>query len=287
MARKKETITLSIPSGSKEQLEAIARRLGIFWGKTPSISGLLVAISQQQLEVGQPFSLTSVQVQAMQQAIRLAIDSGDIGQAQSLSRLLLERGNLEAPLRQQILQQVSQTTTEAWRIAVDQYRHNRQPLSLLYRNAQGQDLEYTVRYAQISFHEKRFYLEIWCEETEDLPNPDFPELIHNRCLRFDRIQAILPTDGEWRQQGLDYLEVYLHFSGGMVKAYEPKPNDISNEVMGDVRQVVRQVSNPFWLIREVLRYGEDCIVVSPDSVRSRIKQKLINLCRQYDLNLED
>ena len=46
MPRKKETITLSIPPGTKEQLEAIARQLNITWGKEPSISGLIVAIAQ-------------------------------------------------------------------------------------------------------------------------------------------------------------------------------------------------------------------------------------------------
>ncbi len=56
--------------------------------------------------------------------------------------------------------------------------------------------------------------------------------------------------------------MYLHFCRGMVKAYEARPNDIHSQEMGDVRQVERRVSNPFWLIREVLRYGEDCVVVS-------------------------
>lgn len=286
MPRKKETITLSIPPGTREQLEEIARSLGIFWGKTPSISGLLVAIASSEFEVSKPFTLNPTQVAALQQAIRLLIDSGYVEQAQNLSLLLLDRGNLELPLRQEILQQVSQPA-EAWRTLVDQYRNNQQPFHLLYRNSQGENLGYTVRYAEISFEEKRFYLEIWCDETEDLNNPEFPELIHNRCLRLDRIEGIAPVTGKWRQEGLDRLEVYLHFLRGLVKAYEAKPNDISNEVMGDVRQVVRRVSNPFWLIREVLRYGEDCVVISPETVRDRIKQKLINLCRQYDLEIRE
>ena len=44
--RKKETITLSIPPGTKEQLEAIALHQEIFWGKDPSVSGLIVAMPQ-------------------------------------------------------------------------------------------------------------------------------------------------------------------------------------------------------------------------------------------------
>ena len=284
MPRKKEALTLSVPPGTKEQLEAIASRLNILWGKEPSVSGLIVAIAQQQLEVGKPFTLAPDQVKALQQATKILHDSGQIAEAQTLIGLLLERGNLEPPQRQLLMQQANQFA-EAWRIIVDQHRNNQQPFILLYRNNQDQDLEYTVRYSEIGFEEKRFYLNIWCEETEDIKDTDFPELIHNRCLRLDRIKAILPTSGKWRQEGLDYLKVYLHFLRGMIKAYEPRAKDISTEVVGEVRQVVRLVSNPFWLVREVLRYGGDCVVVSPESVREQVKQKLRLQCQAYDMEI--
>jgi predicted DNA-binding transcriptional regulator YafY len=284
MPRKKEALTLSVPPGTKEQLEAIASQLNILWGKEPSVSGLIVAIAQQQLEVGKPFTLAPDQVKALQQATKILHDSGQIAEAQTLIGLLLERGNLEPPQRQLLMQQANQFA-EAWRIIVDQHRNNQQPFILLYRNNQDQDLEYTVRYSEIGFEEKRFYLNIWCEETEDIKDTDFPELIHNRCLRLDRIKAILPTSGKWRQEGLDYLKVYLHFSRGMIKAYEPRAKDISTEVVGEVRQVVRLVSNPFWLVREVLRYGGDCVVVSPESVREQVKQKLRLQCQAYDMEI--
>ncbi|MEQ9672656.1 helix-turn-helix transcriptional regulator [Coleofasciculus sp. G2-EDA-02] len=282
MPRKKETLTLSIPPGTKEQLEAIARRLNILWGKEPSVSGLIVAIAQQQVEVGQSLKLNSTHVAALQQATKVLIDSGYIGEAHTLLSLLLEQGNLENPVRQS-LQQLASQPSEAWRIRVDQHINHQQPFRLLYYNAQEQELEFTVRYAEISFEEKRFYLEIWCEETEDIKNTSFPELIHNRCLRLDRIKAIEPIEGQWHSEGLDHLKVYLHFYRGMVKAYEPRAKDISNEVVGEVRQVIRRVSNPFWLEREVLRYGGDCVVMSPENVRERVKQKLRTLCHLYDI----
>ena len=282
MARKKETITLSIPPGTKAQLEDIASRLGITWGESPSVSGLIVAIAQAKPETKKLFTLNSTQVAALQQAIKVLIDSGWIAQAKVLLNLLLEQANLETPLRQSLLQLVNQPSV-TWRTKIEQYINNYQPFCLIYENAQDQELEFTVRYAEIVSQEKRFYLSIWCEEIEDITNPEYPELIHNRCLRIDRIQAVVPTDVGWRQQGLDTTEVYLHFYRGMVKAYEPKANDISNEVVGDVRQVVRKVSNPFWLIREVFRYGEDCEIVSPQNVRDRFREKVKSLCQKYDI----
>lgn len=283
MPRKKETITLSIPPGTKEQLEAIARRLGILWGKEPSISGLIVAIAQQSLEVGQPFTLNSNQVKALQQAIKALNDAGHVGEAQSVLALLLDKGKLEAPLRQSLLQQVSQPA-QGWRILIEDLINKEQPFHLVYRNSQNQELEFTVRYAEIPFYEKRFYLQVWCEETKDVEDdiPDLPELWHNRCLRFDRILSVLPISGEWRGK-LDSIKVYLQFRGWLAKAYEPKDDDIENEVIGDVRNVVRRVANPFWLIREVSRYWEDCEIVAPDSLRDRIKQKVRTLCQLYDI----
>ncbi|NJK74416.1 MAG: WYL domain-containing protein [Microcoleus sp. SU_5_6] len=282
MARKKETITLSIPAGTKEQLEAIALRLGILWGKSPSISGLLVAIAQQTPEVRKLFTLTPTQVEALLQATKILTDSGQVGQAQTLLSMLLDQGELASPMSQSLSQLIEQPSL-AWRTQVEAQIDRQQPFLVLYRNPQGEDLAYTARYAEISFEEKRFYLEIWCEETDDIKNPGYPELIHNRCLRFDRIQSIVPTHGQWRQQGLDYLKVYLHYHRGMVAAYEARARDISNEVIGDVRQVVRRVSNPFWLIREVFRYGKDCVIVSPENVRSRFQQELKSICQNYDL----
>ena len=225
------------------------------------------AIAQHKLEVGEPFTLNSTEVAALQQAAKLLVDWRAFRDAEVLAALMLDRGNLDAPLRRSILQLVSQPS-EGWRPRVDQLRKAQQPFHLLYRNNQGEDLEYTVRYADVSFEEKRFYLDIWCEETDDIKNPDFAELIHNRCLRFDRIKAIVPMDGQWRCEGLDFLAVYLHFRGELVKAYEPRVDkDIrmkSSERENPVRQVLRHVSNPFWLIREVFRYGKDCVIVSPD-----------------------
>ncbi|MBU7587334.1 MAG: transcriptional regulator [Nostoc sp. TH1S01] len=284
MPRKKETITLSIPPGTKEKLEAIARNLNIYWGKDPSISGLIVAIAQQSVEVGKPFTLDSNQVIALQQAIKALSDAGRIGEAQTVITLLLERGNLDAPIRQLLLKQASKLV-QAWQEQIDRYRQNQQPFHLLYENSQGQELLYTVRYAEPRFFDRRFYLMIWCEETEDVENliPDLPELWHNRNLIFDKIRSIVPASGEWREEGLDYITVYLHFRGWMLKSYQRREDDLEDEIIGDVRQVVRRVVNDFWLIREVARYWEDCVIVAPESLRERLKQKLFTLCNLYNV----
>jgi predicted DNA-binding transcriptional regulator YafY len=278
MPRKKETLTLSVPPGTKEKLEAIADRLDIRWGTNPSPSGLVAAIAQQELEVGPPFKLNTSQSKALRQSVRDLIDAGHIEEARSVITLLIDKGDLEAPLRQSLMQQISQPL-EGWRIPVDQLIAQRQPFHLFYQNSQGHPLEFTVRYAEVIFYEKRYYLQIWCDEVDD--STDLPELRHNRCLRLDRIQAVFPLTGEWRGK-FDAVQVELHFKGWLVRAYEPKDNDIQDEVIDNVRRVIRKVVNPFWLIREVRRYGPECVIVSPDTVRDRFKQELISMIEQYN-----
>ncbi|MGD1913080.1 MAG: transcriptional regulator [Rivularia sp. (in: cyanobacteria)] len=287
MPRKKETITLSIPPGTKEKLEKIARSLKIFWGKSPSISGLLVAIAEQSIDVGKPFELDSNQVNAFSQAIKALNDAGHVGEAQTILALLLEKGSLEAPMRQSLMKQIGKSVP-AWRIQVEDLIKKKQSFYLLYQNSQSDELEYTVRYAEVKFFDKRFYLLIWCEETQDVENdiPDLPQLWHNRCLRFDRIKSVLPINGDWRYE-LDYLKVQLHFRGWLKKAYTPKEDDLEDKIIGDVRQVERRVVNHFWLIREVSRYGKDCVIIKPDEVRSQFKKNLKFLCQAYNLEIKD
>lgn len=115
-----------------------------------------------------------------------------------------------------------------------------------------------------------------------------PELQHNWSLRLDRIPvaAITSVRGQWRSR-LDHIEVELHLLGRLAFAYETKTEDIASDWLTDshppIRRVVRRVSNTFWFFREVLRYAEDCVIVSPESVRSRFKQKLRSLYEQYEL----
>jgi predicted DNA-binding transcriptional regulator YafY len=278
MVRKKETLTLSVPPGTKEKLEAIAERLDIRWGNNPSPSGLVAAIAQQEFEVGQPFRFDGAQVKALCQGVRDLIDAGHVEEARSVLTLLIDRGELEAPLRQSLIRQISQPL-EGWRIQVDQLIAQRQPFHLVYQNSQGQPLEYTVRYAEVIFYEKRYYLQTWCDETDD--STDLPELRHNRCLRLDRIQAIFPISGEWHGR-LDSIQVQLHFKGWLVRAYEPKDEDVQDEVIDQVRRVTRNVVNPFWLIREVRRYGSECVIASPEQIRDQFKQELLSMIEQYN-----
>jgi predicted DNA-binding transcriptional regulator YafY len=278
MLRRKETITLSIPPGTKEKLETIARRFNIFWGKSPSLSGLIAAIAQQELEVGEPFAFNELQVHSLNKAIKALIDSGQIQEAQLLTKLLFERGCLEPFFRQSLLKQISQST-EIWRKVLEEQIQKRQSFLLLYLNSQGLEETFTVCWADIKFYKKEFYLVAWCEETTG--SKEILALVHNRYFRLERIVNILSVNKKWRDN-LDFILVQLQIINNLVKEYKNQVDDIDDWSSGNIRKVTRKVFNTGWLVQEVLAYGENCVIISPDSVRDRLKMKVQMMIQQYE-----
>ncbi len=288
MSRKGQSITLSISDEDKAQLEAIARELGVMRGDRANISGLVEAIARQQFLVAANIDWSETRISSLWQAVQALIDTGQVKEAQAIASLLLERSELQPPMREQV-ERFLQSPPLAWRKEIDRYLLRQQPFQISYHDAADRLWNFTIRYAQITLHEQRQYLDCWCEETQG--NQDLPELIHNWCLRLDRIPeaTVVPIEGYWRTQ-MDYINVEMHILRGLAFAYQAKPGDSANDWLPDqprVRRVVRKVSSTFWFLREVMRYGEDCVIVSPESVRSRLTEKLIAMCQEYKLEIRN
>ncbi len=285
MGRKGRSITLSVSESDKAQLEAIAQEQGMLWGNRPNISRLVEAIARREVLINRNDNWPETRIRALYQAIQALIDNGHSDSAQTVAQLLLERSELTIPLRSELAQFLGKPIA-SWQLEIEQYIRCQTPFRLTYRDAADHPLSFAIHHARITLYERRQYLECWCEETEG--NRDIPELQHNWTLRLDRITdaALSPLSKPWHLN-LDTLEVEMHLLKGLAFAYEPKSNDVSTEWMGDrnppVRRVVRKISNTFWFFREVLRYGEDCIVVAPEAVQMKLKRKLQALCDHYGL----
>lgn len=285
MSRKGQSITLSLSARDKAELEAIALELGILWGERANISKLVEAIARRQLLVLPNQDWSDSRIQALDRGIGALTDMGEIEQARIVAELLLERSELSIPLRRKIEGFVD-NVPPPWRLEIDRYLRRNHPFELSYQDAPGRLWQFTIRYGKINLHDKRQYLDCWCEETEG--NLDIPELQHNWCLRLDRIQyaAITPIKGQWRHS-LDQIEVSMHLFRGLAFAYQARREDQENDWLPEqprVRRVVRSVSSTFWFLREVKQYGKDCQLIAPDSVRSRVIEELIATCQQYDLS---
>lgn len=283
MSRKGRSITLSVNDNQKTQLERIALEFDITWGDNPNISQLVKAIADGKLRIAANHDWTIDRINALNRAKAALVDAGEIEPALTIAHLLLERSELSIPLRTELEQFIAKPV-QPWRLEVERYIRRQQPFQLSYQDAAERVWQFTIRYAEIATHESRQYLDCWCEETEG--NQDLPELNHNWCLRLDRITdaAVVSITGQWHK-GLATIPVDMHLCGGLAFAYQCKTtmdevNEWSTE-LPQVRRVVRRVSSTFWFLREVRRYGKDCEIMSPDSVRDRFRAEVEDMLKPY------
>jgi predicted DNA-binding transcriptional regulator YafY len=284
MSRKGQSITLSLKERDKLQLEQLAREQGMLWGDRPNISRLVEAIAQRKLLIQRNNDWSNDRIQALWQAVHALTDAGQIEIAQTIAGLLLERSELARPLQAEIEQFLARAIAP-WRQEIEQYVRRQQPFQLTYQDATERLLTFTIRHAKIGLYERRQYLLCWCDETAG--NQDLPALQHNWTLRLDRIPnlALSPVSGHW-QPNLDHVDVEIHFLNRLAIAYEPKPEDRVNEWLTErqppARRVIRQVVNSFWCVRDLLRYGKDCVVMTPTEMRDRMAAEVQAMNQNYE-----
>lgn len=252
----------------RDRLFEIAAEQDCYRAGKPNLSGLLSKIADGELKLG---GVENRQlIDPLERAVKLLCDNGLQQEAQRLGQYLLDY-DLSGEQRANILAQIY-NSQDGWRQQIDKFIADKSTFMIIYSDGQGQRQEFTVEYAQVDFIEKRFYLNCWVREVG---SNDFPELAHNRCLRFDRVAGLRSMSGKWRTEGLGMIKVSLKFQKGMVKSYEPRVNDTDDRTEGSCRFVCRMTNNPFWLIREVLRYGDSCELLEPEVLRDRVKEQLI------------
>lgn len=285
MGRQKDTLTLSVPHGTKERLEAIAADLGIIRGSQPSSSGLVAALAEKRIHVYTGSRLADDQVGALLRAIAALVDLGQLDKANSLLRLLLEQGDLAAALQQELIEKMSHAQTP-YRDQVEGHIARKEPFLLFYEDAKCQQHQFRIRFARVAQYDRHSYLEFWTDETEG--NFDVPELRHNWHVRFDRIKHVLPFPGvgEWRGS-LDAVEARFRIVGDAVAYYEAREDDLALERSDDGRELIvtRQVYSSFWFLREVMSRDSSCELLAPDALRQRFLERLERVRYLYETNI--
>lgn len=283
MVRKRSSVNLSISEHEKAQLEQIALEFGQTWGDNPNVSKLIKAIARGTLRLAANHDWSRDRIDTLNHALNLLKDAGQREDALELAHLLLERSELNQPLRHEIQAWVDQPR-QPWRIDLDRYLLQQHPFKLAYQDAAGRIWNFTVRHAKLERHEDRQYLDCWCDETEG--NQDIEALHHNWSLRLDRIpdEAIIsPAAGLWHPE-LSHIQVTFHLLHGLAFGYRTKTGaDLLNEWLPVVqaRQIKRRIHNTFWFFREIRRYGADCVLIGPEDVRNRFTQDISTLFRTY------
>ena len=284
MVRKRSSITLSVAEKEKAQLEALSLAFGQTWGDKPNISKLIKAIANGKLRLAANHDWSRDRIDTLNKALNLLKDGGYFEEATELAVVLLERSELNRPLREEI-----QTWLEAralpMRLQLDQCLQRHRPFRLAYQDAARRIYSFTVRHGKIERHEDRLYLDCWCDETED--NDDIEALKHSRSLRLDRIlneAVISPVEGYWEPE-LSYVDIEFHLFNRLADSYRSKTKaDLSSQLSVEegVRRVVRRISSTFWFFREVRRYGADCVVIGPEDVRDRFVENLKATIQHYE-----
>jgi len=284
MPSKRSSITLSISAHEKARLEQLALDFGQTWGEKANVSKLIKAIAQNKLCLADNHDWSRDRIDTLARALNLLKDEGYASEALEIAHVLLSRGELSQPLRQEIQRWVD-APGELWRSQLEAYRQRQRPFRLAYQDAAEQIWSFTVRHVEIERHEDRIYLDCWCDETER--NQDVDALKHNWSLRLDRIPdeaVISPVEGCW-QPNLAYIEVEFYLFKRLAIGYRSKQSaDIVVEWLPDqaVRRVVRRIHNTFWFFREVRRYGSDCRIVGPEDVRDRFVRDLKAAIQNYE-----
>lgn len=285
MSRKGQSITLSISERDKQALEALANEFGMTWGDSPNISKLVKAIARHTLQIAPNNDWSQERINTLETARNALVDLGKMPEAIEIAQLLNSRSELSTPLRKEI-EIFLNNPQPAWRQKIDDLIQRQQPFRLSYRDAGDRQWNYTVLFAKIEPIEERQYL--ICRCTESAGNQDLPELSHNWTLRLDRIveAAVIPIEQTWEKE-LETVTVEFHLLKGLAFAYrrDKGKDKFISELEGDppIRRVLRDIHSTFWFFRDIAKYWEDCVIVSPDSVRDRFLTKLKSLNQHYNL----
>ena len=285
MGRKGESITLSLKDYEKQALEELAREYGLMWGDRPNISKLLKAIAKRELLIAPNHNWSKNKLDILNRVRKILVDIGKVDEAKLIAQILCDRSEINDPLRREI-ENFLDHEVPAWRQKIDNLIKRQQSFKLVYKDASEHLFQFTVLYARVEFREKRYYLLCRCEETEG--NQDVEELKHNWTLRLDRIveAEVTKIDRKWKND-LQQIPLEFHLFDKLIFNYERKPEDIEvGEIEGEppFKKVIRNVDNTFWIFREIVQYWENCVIISPETVRQKfITEKLQLINRKYNL----
>ncbi|NJM67301.1 MAG: WYL domain-containing protein [Acaryochloris sp. RU_4_1] len=266
--------SIILDEADRDPLESLAFSLGLTWGDRGNVKALLKAIAQGKLAVGEYSAFSPTQRSALGRAVIAAIHRGEWQDALLLADAFEAFPAEDDGLSGYIAASIA-SLRQPWVSRLFELIEQQQPFSLSYQDAAGQIYSFSVCGAKLLPHERRTYLDCWCEETEG--NQDVPALHHNWCLRLDRIKeaSIIPIQQEWHS--LDAVEIEMLFAKGLAHAYEPRSEDISSEWIASdppTRKITRSITSSFWFIREILPYGKDCVVIAPPEICDRIREQL-------------
>lgn len=293
MQRQQTTLTLSVPTETKERLSALAERFDLRWGDKPSPSKLVAAIADGSLRIGEPSRFGLEEIKALIHAIKALYAGGDASSAKVLTSLALSYQEQFGSLETEQIYKAMADGAFAWRDTIEQAINARQPFVILYRGNKDVSSHYVVKYAEIRQIFGNWYVDIRSDDAVS-SSKDLPELRENRSLRLDKIDKIVSTilPIPWAEDGLQSIIVSMKFFDEDAAFYERHPDDIDvSECVDDAvkyRMVRRKVTNSWWFIRDILRHGDNAVILSPNELTKKAEDRFQRAVGRYrDRNSAD
>ena len=220
-------------------------------------------------------------IESLCKAIACLQDRGDSQNAQVISNLLLERNDLKISLRREIERLLDTTKKSNWRKLLDEFIDEERPFQLSYPDAAQRIWTFNIQYAEIVHRDRREYLQCWCKEINK--EAELIELKHNWVLSLDRIGEAFVSSikAKWKP-GLDCIEAELEFHGASALSYEDSDTDTLKKWRNQSLRVIRKISDPLSLYRELLLCAEDAVILTPTDLRDGFLIKLQKLSDRYN-----
>jgi predicted DNA-binding transcriptional regulator YafY len=154
--------------------------------------------------------------------------------------------------------------------SIEKYCEKNKDLLIIYNSPNSGEKEINLKAEKLALENGAFYL--WGY------NYEINETVYLRVDRIKSIAAVSIKDGEKKEKG---IEVKYKITGASAISYTSSKYDKISRKSETEIHVTSLVLNKFKFIQDVLSYGADCTVISPDYIRNDIIASLEAMSKTY------
>lgn len=157
----------------------------------------------------------------------------------------------------------------------EKYCHEGQRLKILYKNHKKCELSILVEPIEIKYIGNEVYFSVY--------NPISAQV---QDINFNSISIIEQLPSKTIQTIISLSSVTFKLSNTLAKSYRLKQGEelLNNNPDGSI-VIINKKEDKILLLRRLMRYGENCEVLSPKSVRTEIKDMIKATIKAYSENI--
>ena len=154
---------------------------------------------------------------------------------------------------------------------LDKYCHKKRTLKIIYKSPESGEKLMEITVDKLTYENGAIYL--WGYNTV---------LDEAQYLRVDRIKEIQAVNLRNTEYKTEQVTTKYKLTGISALMFVPSKNDSVKKSNNNEIFVDTKIENKFKFIQKILSYGSDCTLLSPDSIRNELVQKLKNMNNAYE-----